>query len=92
MPEVNEKRFLHSSCALNSMIYIFCGAVEDDNLFYSSTNSIEKLQHKENFQTQYIRWELINLACSFNQRTLPVICAINQYEIAILGGINYLNE
>ena len=77
--KLNVARFQHSSCALESKIYVFCGRTDDELL-----NSIEMLDTK-NQQAKW--WSLIeSFSHLFDAIVDPAAVPISEKEIAILGG------
>ena len=95
MPQLNHARQSHSSCALNSFVYVFGG----DNATVNLLDSIERMQISSDSgypaPTSDNLWELIQVVQQSGHnlqrlaRMSSIFCAIEETEILIAGG--YLN-
>ena len=76
----------HSSCFLKTKLFLFGGCSDD----MGRLSSIETMDVANNDQV----WSIINDSRDFTKRTLPLVCAISETQIAIMGGwdISYYSD
>ena len=82
LPSLNVARRDHASCSMGSSVFVFCGTAGDCSM---SLNSIERLCVQQESRMKH--WQLIRMPLDILEpRYQPAIAAINQHEIAIVGG------
>ena len=87
LPQLILARNKHSACVLQAKVYVFCGRLINNCIGYSYLNSIEVIRETDLVPHSQARWQLIEVSESIlAKRACPAVTAINDTEIAILGG------
>lgn len=83
-PNLNQGRYLHSSCALSDTIFVFCGLTSNNT---TPCNSIERLEVTDT-NSESRQWQILKPAVSkFPVRFACKSIALNATEILIFGGM-----
>ena len=86
-PSLNRKRCSHSSCALDSRVYVFGGQALNKGKDWVNLNSIEWLDAARWFEGHQTQWFLIRPAKALiKARATSLFCAISSSELLIMGG------
>lgn len=84
LPPLSEARQGASACVHDGSVYVVCGLANDQ----VPLCSIEKLSEAFNPVGEIGQWERYDLTgTSLIPRWFPIVSALNQSEIAIMGGI-----
>ena len=79
MPDLNNGRQCHATCATADAVFVFCGFAEND----ISLSSIEMLEPRQ----KRARWQLIDVSSQILTPRFGLgVATLNPFEIAIMGG------
>lgn len=82
LPNLNTKRLYHTSCALDTNLYVFAGTTTIQQDF-----SIEQLKRANGPTSEMKNWLIFHYPpIQFEPRQMPIVYTLSQTEFLIMGG------